>query len=255
MKITDSTGINASGYSRMQDTNGANQDNRLKSIQKQIENVQKQLQSLSDNKDLSLEEKMERRKELQQQLQDLNRQMSQRKIEIMQEKREKSTVKVEKQEVPQGNTDKQEFNVIGTATLQGIISADTSMKQVKTVQSVKTSIEGRAGVLESEIKMDKGRRGSTESKEAELAELNEHIDTASADIMDKISDIDMALEKSREKKDEDKTDKAETANQEERLSGSEGGKLTLEIVKKAENSTQTQVSGDQAEGQYVDVTV
>ena len=40
MKITDRTGINASGYSRMQDTNGANQDNRLKSIQKQIENVQ-----------------------------------------------------------------------------------------------------------------------------------------------------------------------------------------------------------------------
>lgn len=239
MKIANSTGVHGSNYSPKQNINGANQDRRLQSIQKQIENVQQQLQSLSSNEEMSTETKANRRKELQQQLQELNKQMTQRKREIIQEKREESTAKVEKQEAAQGDIDKREANVIGTTAMRGILSADASLKQAKTVQSVKTSMEGKAGVLESEIKMDAGRGGSTKNKEAELAELNDRIHMASADLMDKISDIDTTLDKSRVEKDEDKTDAAEAANQGER--GSE--------------ATQTQASGDRTKGQHVDVTV
>lgn len=244
MKITNGMGINSSNYSQMQTANGVNQDSQLKSIQKQIENVQKQLQSLSSNEKMSVEEKMNKREELQQQLQDLNNQISQRKMEIMQEKREKSAGMVEKPEISQGNTGKQEFDVVGTTALQGIVSTDISMKQVKTVQSVKTGMERRTAVLESEIKMNKGRGGATENKETELTELNERINTSSKDIMDKMSDIDAKIEKSQEEKDKDKTG---AIGEDEYLPDSEAGENT--------SPAKTQESGDTAVGRYVDVTV
>lgn len=70
-----------------------------------------------------------------------------------------------------------------------------SMKQAKTVQSVKTRLEGRTSVLESEIKTD-GGRGSTEKKEEELARLNGRIKDASSHMMKRASDVKRTLEKS-----------------------------------------------------------
>jgi len=49
-----------------------------------------------------------------------------------------------------------------------MISADSSMKRAKVQGSMATQMEGRAGVLESEIKQDAGK-GNTEKKEEELA--------------------------------------------------------------------------------------
>ncbi len=54
--------------------------------------------------------------------------------------------------------------------MQAMISADSSMKQAKVQGSMATQIQGRASVLESEIKQDAGK-GNTEKKEEELAEL------------------------------------------------------------------------------------
>ncbi len=51
-----------------------------------------------------------------------------------------------------------------------MISAESSMKQAKVQGSMATQMEGRAGVLESEIKQDAGK-GNTEKKEEELADL------------------------------------------------------------------------------------
>ena len=50
------------------------------------------------------------------------------------------------------------------------------MSQSRTVQSSQTQVEGEARVLESEIKMDKGRMGDTEiiaKKEEKLAQLQQ----------------------------------------------------------------------------------
>ena len=50
------------------------------------------------------------------------------------------------------------------------------MSQIRTVQSSQTQVEGEARVLESEIKMDKGRTGDTEitaKKEEKLAQLQQ----------------------------------------------------------------------------------
>jgi DNA-binding helix-hairpin-helix protein with protein kinase domain len=181
MQISSSSVSVSSSYTM--NTGSVDQDEQIKSIQKQIEKVQKQLQSLSQNENMSLEEMMERRKELQQQIQDLNKQISQRKIEIQREKCE--AAKVDNQEMRPTDITKEDNVTISTGTMQGLICADASMKQVNTVQSIKTSMEGRAGILECEIEIDKGRGGSTERKEAELAELNSRINTTTNDMMDK----------------------------------------------------------------------
>ena len=238
MKIENSIGINAAKYSQPQNTNEENQDSRLKSIQKQIEKVQEQLQSLSNNKEMSKEEKMNKRKELQEQLQVLTRQMFQRRMEIRQEKQEKSAAQAKRQDPVQENTGRQESIPMRTATMHGIISADTSMKQIKTVQSVKANMEGKAGVLEDEIKMDKGRGCPTEEKEAELAALNDRIDTASADMMTQIFDINTALEKSKNEDNSRETGNYETIQTEEKL-----------------NSTQSEASKNLVKGQYVDMNL
>lgn len=196
MQINSSTTSASSSYNYAMNTSSVNQDGQIKSIQKQIENVQKQLQSLSENKNMSPKEMMEKQKELQQQIQDLNNQISQRKMEIQQEKRE--AAKVDNQETRPTNTTKEDYVTIGAGTMQGLINADASMKQVNTVQSIKTGMEGRAGVLECEIKIDKRRGGSTEKKEAELAELNSRIDTTTNDMMDKIPNINTGVEKPKE---------------------------------------------------------
>lgn len=227
-------GINAANYG--QNTNGANQDSRLKAIQKQIEKVQEQLQNLSNNKEMSMKEKMNKRKELQEKLQDLNRQMFQIKIEIRQEKQEKSAANAKNPDLAQENTGRQELSAMRTSTMQGIIHADTSMRQMETVQSVRTNMKGKAGVLENEIKMDTGRGCPTEEKEAELAALNDRIDTASADMMTQISDINATLEKSR-------NESNETGNSE-----------TIQTEDKS-NSTQSEASGNQAKGKYVDMNL
>ncbi|MDE6889770.1 MAG: hypothetical protein K2P45_14230, partial [Eubacterium sp.] len=48
-----------------------------------------------------------------------------------------------------------------------------SMKQAKVQGSVATKMEGRAGVLQSEIKLDKARGVDTQKKEEELAEVEQ----------------------------------------------------------------------------------
>jgi len=255
MTISNITSSHSANNGQVQNINSGNQDSRLKSIQDQIEDVQKQLQSLANNEKISLEDKMNRQKELQQQLQDLNKQLSQRKIEIQQEKREKAATKVHSPETASPDRDKQDFHTMGTDFMQTMVRADTSIKQANVTQSVKTGMEGRAGVLEREIKTDQGR-GSTERKEAELAKVNERIKDASYDMMKRTSDIKTTLEKAEEEK-ETKVTKAEDNKQgtEEVKHGvsiedADGEKLLDNI-----NSMYLQPSEYQAKGQYVDIRV
>ena len=195
--INNKASISASSNYTM-NSSDANQDNYIKSLQKQIENVQKQLQSLSENNQMPPKEKMERRKILQQQIQDLNRQIAQRKIEIQQEKLAAAT-KEEKQGSRQKSKVKGDPSTPETADMQGLIRADSSMKQVNTLHSVKTKLEGKSRVLENEIKLSRG--GPTERKGAELSKLKDRIRDASDDIMDKISDISEELDEAEDVQD------------------------------------------------------
>ena len=83
---------------------------------------------------------------------------------------------------------------LSQASMQAMISADSCMKQAKVQGSMATQMEGKAGVLESEIKMDKGRGASTEKKEEELADLQAKAQAATAAQVSTLADANKKME-------------------------------------------------------------
>ena len=170
-------------------------DSYSKNIQNQIANAQKQLQELSSNEEMTLEEKMKKRQEIQQQISDLNMQLRQHQIEQRKEQQSKGA---SMDDMLGGNrtaakSGKQSAG-LSQASMQAMISADSSMKQAKVQGSMATQMEGKAGVLESEIKMDKGRGASTEKKEEELADLQEKAQAATAAQVSTLADANKKME-------------------------------------------------------------
>ena len=155
-------------------------DSVSKNIQNQIANAQKQLQELSANKDMSIEEKMKKRQEIQQQIADLKHQLRQHQIEQRKEQQAKKssmddmlggTKKMSPKTEKQGNG-------LSQASMKAMISADSEMVQAKVQGGVATKMEGRAGVLEAEIKLDMARGDDVTKKKEELAEVERKVITA-----------------------------------------------------------------------------
>lgn len=157
-------------------------DSVSKNIQSQIANAQKKLQNLSSNEDMSIEEKMKKRQEIQQEITNLNQQLRQHQIEQRKEEQaKKSTV----QDLTGGETAKKtttEDKGLGfsQAGMQAMVSAGSSLKQAKIQGSTVTKMEGRAGILESEIKLDAQRGMDTQKKEEELADVQQKAQKATA---------------------------------------------------------------------------
>ena len=148
-------------------------DSVSKNIQNQIANAQKQLQELSANKDMSIEEKMKKRQEIQQQITDLNNQLRQHQIEQRKEQQAKKSSMDDmlggsRKTTPKAGT---QSTGLSQASMKAMISADSAMAQAQVQGSVATRMEGRAGVLESEIKLDMARGDDVEKKKEELAEV------------------------------------------------------------------------------------
>ena len=171
-------------------------DSVSKNIQNQIANAQKQLQELSSNKEMSIEEKMNRRQEIQQQITDLNNQLRQHQIEM---RREQQQAKSSSMDDMLGGTRKvsntgNEGAGLSQASMQAIISADAAMTQVQNQGRVVTKMEGRAGVLETEIKLDSARGNSVETKQEELAEVQQKASQAQSLQMNVLANANKELE-------------------------------------------------------------
>ena len=138
-----------------------------KNIQSQIVNAQKQLQELSANKEMSMEEKMKKRQEIQQQITDLNNQLRQHQMEQRKEKQQPKGSAMEelfggsKNVTPKAG---KKSSGLSLASMTAIISADSAMTQAQIQGSVSGQMEGKAGVLEAEIKLDSARGGNVEKK-------------------------------------------------------------------------------------------
>ena len=188
-------------------------DSFSKSINNQIANAQKQLQVLSENKDMSMEEKMKRRQEIQQQITDLNNQLRQHQIEQRKEKQEQAAKNAEKKESVKNEN---KGAGLSQANMTAIISADAALSQAKVHGSVATRMEGRAGVLEAEIKQDGSRGGNVEAKKEELAEVQQKAVAAGTSQTDTLvsasKDIEEASKEDKtENKDEDVSVDADVA--------------------------------------------
>lgn len=179
---------------------GDQMDPISKDLQKQIESLQKQLQELSANQDMPMEAKMKKRQELQKQISDLEMQLRQRQMEVKREaamkKREEYGSMDEmlgvKQQEKQGNG---QGTGMSAGSMEALISADASMKQAGVHGSTARKMEGKAGVLKSEIDRDKGGPGdATAAKEEELAKVKELADRAAASQMESLAQANKTMQ-------------------------------------------------------------
>lgn len=174
-------------------------DSFSKNIQKQIANAQKQMQELSSNEDMSLEEKMKKRQAIQQEIASLNQQLRQHQMEKRKEQQSKSADDVfggssRNAKAAKSKGRKGSGSGLSQASMQAMISADSSMKQVQVQGSVATQMEGRARVLEGEIKQDGARGGNVEKKEAELADIQQQAQAATSSQMSALANANQAME-------------------------------------------------------------
>ena len=160
---------------------GMNQamDSYSKNIQNQIANAQKQLQELSSNEEMTLEEKMKKRQEIRQ------HQIEQRKEQQSKGASMDDMLGGNRTAAKSGN----KGSGLSQASMQAMISTDSSMKQAKVQGSVATQMQGRANVLKAEIKQS----GSTEAKEAELADLEQKAVNATASQMNTLAEANKAV--------------------------------------------------------------
>lgn len=198
MKINGINGTNTqiSGMNVMQSN-----DSVSKNLQSQIANAQKQLQELSANKEMSLEEKMKKRQEIQQKITDLNNQLRQHQIEQRKEQQAKKSSMNDmlggsKQSAPKAGSQSTGLSqqCMNASTMRAMISADSAMAQAKIQGNVATRMEGRAGVLESEIKLDQARGDDVEKKKEELAEVQQKAVQAESAQMNTLADANKELE-------------------------------------------------------------
>ena len=261
MTVNGVGGVNAGvGTMRMNQAS----DPESRELQRQIADAQKKLQELSSNENMSVEEKMKKRQEIQKQISDLNIQLRQHQMEL----RRQAAEGEEKQKEQDSGVDEltggkkgststgNDWQMAGLSksSMQAMISADGSMKQAKVQGSVAKQMEGRAGVLEVEIKLDSARGGSTEAKEKELAEVKEKAMNAAASQMNTLARVNSEVKKA-EKADQEevKTKTAEADREEEKTKAEETDREEAETKEKEETSEN--VSEDAPAFQYTPVDV
>lgn len=188
---------------------GMNQatDAYSRNLQNQIADAQKKLRDLSSSEDMTLEEKMKKRQEIQRQISDLNVQLRQHQIE--QRRAARSRSKEQQAEYMPGGAGKAEGKGTGLsqASMTAMISADGFLKQAKVQGGVAAGMKGKAGVLESEIKLDKSRGNDTQAKEEELAEVEQKAQTAASSQLSTLAEANRTMEEAAQA--DSKTQKAD----------------------------------------------
>jgi len=247
-------GINGSNMQNVGVNRQMGTDSVSKNIQNQIANAQKELQELSSNKEMSIEEKMNRRQEIQQQITDLNNQLRMHQIEMRREQQQSKSTSMDDMlggTRKVSNTGNQRAG-LSQASMQAIISADSAISQVQSSGRVVTKMEGRAGVLEAEIKLDSARGGNVEAKQEELAEVQQKASQAQASQMNVLANANEELEEAAktEQKTESKDDKAtiEDENTENKVDRTE----TMEVIAEPV-SVSSDVVVENVEHKHVDV--
>lgn len=240
MEISSINGINT--QMRQMGINQAT-DSYSRNIQNQIANAQKQLQELSSNEDMTLEEKMKKRQEIQQQISDLNVQLRQHQMEQRREKQQAKSSPMEDMLGGTGNARSakagNKSTGISQASMTALISADSSMKQAKVQGNVTSRFEGRASVLEIEIKLDESRAvnglsANTEGKKAELAEVEQKVMDVTAAQMETLGEVNKSIEEANKADEQtDNKDTETTSSKEkdkEKVSGADAQEIDVSGV-------------------------
>lgn len=242
MKINGLNGANSQvgGMNMMKAT-----DYVSKNIQNQISNAQKQLQEISANKDMSIEEKMKKRQEIQQQINDLNNQLRQHQIEQRKEKVENARKQTKR--APKVG---KKSSGLSQASMKAMLYADSAMAQAQVQGSVATQMEGRAGVLESEIKLDSARGGDVSAKKEELEEVKQKVAAAETAQMNTLADASKKMEEAaKEEPQTEKTDAKDKKVDKKEVVSDE--KQDTKITETEERVVTNEISADVAENAEV----
>ena len=209
INVTGRTGAAQAGTTLR--NGGMQSDSYTKSIQRQIADAQQKLQDLSSNEELSLEDKMKKRQEIQQEITNLNQQLRQHQMELRREQQSQKSSSMDELIAGTKHTSAKKGTGLSQASMQAIISADTSMKQANVQGSVAAGLKGRAGVLESEIRQDAGK-GNTEKKEQKLADIQETVQSATAQQMSLVARANQEVEEAAKANSAENTEKTESAD-------------------------------------------
>lgn len=219
-----------------------------KNLKRQITDLQKQLQELSANTQMGGEEKMKKRQEIQKQISDLNVQLRQHQIE---QRREKQQEKASSDDIFDTDSKVGETKAgdkgkgLSQVSMEAMISADASMKQAAKQGSVATKMEGRAGVLETEIKLDSARNGNTDAKREELAKVEQKAADATASQLDTLSKVGkMMKEASDSERSAGDTESAEKNGEAKDAENSENARLAEGIENGDEDKDDAKRAGD-----------
>jgi len=204
MVISGANGVGGAGIQAGAIGRGQAEDAVSKRLQQQIDNAQKKLQEISGNSEMSTEEKMKMRQEIQKEIADLNSQLRQHQMELrrkeMEETRKKQAENTSEAEQSchsrTGKGKNESVDVqISAEGMQAMISAEGAMKQAKVQGSTANAMEGRANVLEIEIQLDSARNGDTSAKEAQLADVRQKAQEATASQMSTLAEVGEILSK------------------------------------------------------------
>ena len=209
INVTDRTGAAQAGTTLR--NGGMQSDSYTKNIQRQIADAQQKLQDLSSNEELSLEDKMKKRQEIQQEITNLNQQLRQHQMEQRREQQSQKSSSMDDMIAGTKHTSAKKGTGLSQASMQAIISADTSMKQANVQGSVAAGLKGRAEVLESEIRQDAGK-GNTEKKEQDLADIQGKVQSATAQQMSMVARANQEVEEAAKVDSAENTEKTESAD-------------------------------------------
>ncbi len=218
---------------------GEPMDEVSKGLQRQIENLQKQMKELSANQEMTPDMKMKKRQELQKQISELQIQLRQHQMEVKREEARKKEEKASQDDVlnpTKGMEQKQGQSAgLSAGSMEAMLSADASMKQAGVHGSTAKHAQNRAGILEAEIKRDKGGPGdATAAKEEALAEAKELETTATASQMDSLGKAVKAASEA---------EKAEKEESERREEDEKNGEVGRQGAVDAVDGTDAGVSG------------
>lgn len=204
---------------------GAEEDPVAKGIRDKITRAQKELKELSANAEMNMEQKQKKRQELQREISDLTMQLHQHQMEQKQKERQE---KMQSMDELMGtassvNGDGRAGRTAGsengagfsTVAAEALISADGARKAAQMQGSVASRMEGRAGTLEAEIKLDAARGGNTERKETEIASLRQKARNAQNAQIDILREANDKLEASAQEEGTSEEISREEAEQEE----------------------------------------
>lgn len=214
------SGVNAAGMQPGAAGMGAGAADQMdpvsKDLRRQIENLQKQMQELSANQEMPMETKMKKRQEMQKQISELEIQLRQRQMEVKREENQKKKNSGSSFDdllgtKPQESKNGRQSTGMSAGSMEALLSADASMKQADVHGSTAQKMENRAGVLETEIALDRGRSGSSniELKEAELADAKALADQATASQMESLAQANKTMQEAAKEEQKDKDDKTE----------------------------------------------